>query len=139
MTCAGSGKTYLAAFDALNFNPDRLLYIVQEGSILMKSFETFQRVFGSDRSYGIYNKDYKEFDMDFVFSTNITMANSLELFDKHTFDYIIIDEAHHAAAESYRKILNYFEPEFLLGITATPERMDGEDVFALFDQNVPYS
>ena len=135
---AGSGKTYLAAFDALNFNPDRLLYIVQEGSILMKSFETFQRVFGSDRSYGIYNKDYKEFDMDFVFSTNITMANSLELFDKHTFDYIIIDEAHHAAAESYRKILNYFEPEFLLGITATPERMDGEDVFALFDQNVPY-
>ena len=76
--------------------------------------------------------------MDFVFSTNITMANSLELFDKHTFDYIIIDEAHHAAAESYRKILNYFEPEFLLGITATPERMDGEDVFALFDQNVPY-
>ena len=135
---AGSGKTYLAAFDALNFNPDRLLYIVQEGSILMKSFETFQRVFGSDRSYGIYNKDYKEFDMDFVFSTNITMANSLELFDKHSFDYIIIDEAHHAAAESYRKILNYFEPEFLLGITATPERMDGEDVFALFDQNVPY-
>ena len=105
----------------------------------MKSFETFQCVFGSDRSYGIYNKDYKEFDMDFVFSTNITMANSLELFDKHTFDYIIIDEAHHAAAESYRKILNYFEPEFLLGITATPERMDGEDVFALFDQNVPYS
>lgn len=135
---AGSGKTYLAAFDALNFNPKRLLYIVQEGSILMKSFETFQRVFGSDRSYGIYNKDFKDFDMDFVFSTNITMANSLELFNKHTFDYIIIDEAHHAAAESYRRILNYFEPEFLLGITATPERMDGEDVFALFDQNVPY-
>jgi hypothetical protein len=104
----------------------------------MKSFETFQRVFGSDRSYGIYNKDFKDFDMDFVFSTNITMANSLELFNKHTFDYIIIDEAHHAAAESYRRILNYFEPEFLLGITATPERMDGEDVFALFDQNVPY-
>ena len=135
---AGSGKTFLAAFDALNFNPKRLLYIVHEGSILTKSYETFQRVFGSERSYGIYNGEYKESDMDFVFSTNITMANSLELFDRHTWDYIIIDECHHATSETYQKILRYFEPEFLLGITATPERMDREDVFALFDQNVPY-
>ena len=135
---AGSGKTFMAAFDAINFNPQRLLYIVQEGSILMKSFETFQRVFGNDRSYGIFNAEFKEFDADFVFSTNITMANSLELFDKHLFDYIIIDECHHATAETYRKIIEHFEPQFLLGITATPERMDGEDVFSLFDQNVPY-
>ena len=135
---AGSGKTFLAAFDALNFNPRRLLYIVHEGSILMKSFETFQKVFGSDRSYGIYNADFKEYDADFVFSTNVTMANSLELFNKHTWDYIIIDECHHATAETYQKILSYFEPQFLLGITATPERMDGADVFSLFDQNVPY-
>lgn len=135
---AGSGKTFLAAFDALNFNPRRLLYIVHEGSILMKSYETFQKVFGSDRTYGIYNAEYKEYDADFVFSTNVTMAGALELFDKHTWDYIIIDECHHATAETYQKILKYFEPQFLLGITATPERMDGEDVFSLFDQNVPY-
>ena len=135
---AGSGKTYLAAFDALNFAPKRLLYIVHEGSILQKSHETFQRVFKSDRSYGLYNMEFKDLDADFLFSTNITMANSLELFDRRDFDYIIIDEAHHATAETYRKIIDHFEPEFLLGITATPERMDGEDVFALFDQNVPY-
>lgn len=135
---AGSGKTFLAAFDALNFAPKRLLYIVHEGSILMKSFETFQRVFRNERSYGVYNGEYKEQDADFVFSTNVTMANSLELFAKHTWDYIIIDECHHATAETYQKIINYFEPEFLLGITATPERMDGKDVFSLFDQNVPY-
>ena len=135
---AGAGKTFLAAFDALNFGPRRLLYIVHEGSILMKSFETFQKVFGSEKTYGIYNAEYKEFEADFVFSTNVTMANSLELFDRHTFDYVIIDECHHAAAKTYRDILNYFEPQFLLGITATPERMDGEDVFSLFDQNVPY-
>lgn len=135
---AGSGKTALAAFDALNFNPGRLLYIVQEGSILMKSYETFQRVFGSDKTYGIYNGEYKEFDADFVFSTNITMSNSLELFDQHTWDYCIIDECHHATAETYRRIIEYFKPQFLLGITATPERMDGDDVFGLFDQNVPY-
>ncbi len=135
---AGAGKTFLAAFDALNFGPRRLLYIVHEGSILMKSFETFQKVFGSEKTYGVYNAEFKEFGADFVFSTNVTMANSLELFDKHTFDYVIIDECHHAAAKTYKDILNYFEPQFLLGITATPERMDGEDVFSLFDQNVPY-
>ena len=138
VAAAGSGKTYLAAFDALNFSPKRLLYVVHESSILLKSFETFQRVFGSDRSYGIYNGEYKEPDADFVFSTNITMANALEFFDRHTFDYIIVDECHHATASTYQKIIDYFEPEFLLGITATPERMDEEDVFGLFDQNVPY-
>ena len=135
---AGSGKTYLAAFDALNFNPKRLLYIVHEGSILTKSFETFQHVFGSDHTYGIYNGEYKEADAEFVFSTNVTMANSLELFDRHHWDYIIIDECHHATASTYQRILQYFDPQFLLGITATPERMDQEDVFSLFDQNVPY-
>jgi len=135
---AGSGKTYLAAFDALNFSPKRLLYIVHEGSILMKSFDTFQHVFGNERSYGVFNGEYKEQEADFVFSTNVTMANSLELFEKHTWDYIIIDEAHHATAKTYRDIINYFEPQFLLGITATPERMDGEDILSLFDQNVPY-
>ena len=135
---AGSGKTYLAAFDALNFNPSRLLYIVHEGSILMKSYSSFRKVFGSKRTFGVYNAEYKDFDKDFVFSTNVTMANSLDLFDKHTFDYIIVDECHHATAETYRKIIEYFRPEFLLGITATPERMDGDDVFGLFDENVPY-
>ena len=135
---AGAGKTFLAAFDALNFNPKRLLYIVHEGSILMKSFETFSQVFGNNRSYGVFNGEYKEQEADFVFSTNVTMANSLELFDPHTWDYIIIDECHHSTADTYRKIIDYFKPQFLLGITATPERMDGDDVFSLFDQNVPY-
>ena len=135
---AGSGKTFLSAFDALNFNPQRLLYIVHEGSILTKSFETFQRVFGKDHTYGIFNGEYKEYDAEFVFSTNVTMANALDQFNPHEWDYIIIDECHHATAETYQKILKYFEPQFLLGITATPERMDGNDVFSLFDQNVPY-
>lgn len=138
VAAAGSGKTYLAAFDALNFNPKRLLYIAHEGSILMKAYETFSRVFGSDHSYGLYTGEYKEPEADFVFSTNISMASALELFEPHTFDYVIIDECHHATAKTYQDVLKYFEPEFLLGITATPERMDENDVFSLFDQNVPY-
>lgn len=72
----------------------------------MKSYETFSRVFGSDRSYGVFNGEYKEQDADFVFTTNVTMANSLELFEPHTWDYIIIDECHHATAETYRKIMD---------------------------------
>ena len=135
---AGSGKTYLAAFDALNFDPKRLLYIVHEGSILRKSLETFQEVFGKNVSYGIYSGTSKESDADFVFATNITMCKTLELFSKNEFDYIIIDECHHATAETYKKIIGYFEPEFLLGLTATPERLDNQDVFELFDHNVPY-
>ena len=138
VAAAGSGKTYLAAFDALNFNPKRLLYIVHEGSILRKSLETFQDVFGSSVTCGIYSGTSKESDADFVFATNITMCKSLELFARDEFDYIIIDECHHAAAETYKRIIAYFEPEFLLGLTATPERMDNQDVFALFDENVPY-
>ena len=138
VAAAGSGKTYLAAFDALNFNPKRLLYIVHEGSILKKSLEIFQDVFGSNVTYGIYSGSHKESDADFVFATNITMSKTLELFRKDEFDYIIIDECHHATAETYKKIIAYFEPEFLLGLTATPERMDNQDVFDMFDQNVPY-
>lgn len=135
---AGSGKTYLAAFDALNFNPKRLLYIVHEGSILKKSLETFQEVFGNQLEYGIYSGTSKESYADFVFATNITMSNTLDLFEKDEFDYIVIDECHHATAQTYKKIIQYFEPEFLLGLTATPERLDNQDVFELFDHNVPY-
>ncbi|MCR4612134.1 MAG: DUF3427 domain-containing protein [Lachnospiraceae bacterium] len=135
---AGSGKTYLAAFDALNFNPKRLLYIVHEGSILERSLKSFQDVFGKNVTYGIYSGTSKESDADFVFATNITMCKTLELFSKNEFDYIIVDECHHATAETYKKIIGYFEPEFLLGLTATPERMDNQDVFELFDHNVPY-
>ena len=138
VAAAGSGKTFLAAFDARNFNPKRLLYIVHEGSILQKSLETFQEVFGNSVTYGIYNKDHADLDADFIFAGNIKLSQSLDLFHEDEFDYIALDECHHATADSYRKIINYFKPEFLVGLTATPERMDNEDVFELFDANVPF-
>lgn len=134
----GSGKTYLAAFDAVNFNPRRLLYIVHEGSILRKSLDSFRNVIGSGKRFGIYDGTHRELGCDFLFSTNVTMAAHLELFSPSEFDYIIIDEAHHATASTYQKILQYFHPQFLLGMTATPERMDGADVVSSFGKNVPY-
>ncbi|MBQ3945836.1 MAG: DEAD/DEAH box helicase family protein [Alphaproteobacteria bacterium] len=138
VSATGSGKTYLAAFDALNFDPNRLLYVVHEGSILHKSLETFQTVFGGLKTCGVFSGEAKELDADFIFSTNVSMCRSLGLFDKDEFDYIIIDECHHAVAETYRKIINYFKPEFLLGLTATENRMDNQDVVELFDNNIPY-
>lgn len=138
VAAAGSGKTYLAAFDALNFDPKKLLYIVHKGSILKKSLETFQAVFGNSVTYGIYSGESKDSDADFLFATNVSMCRSLELFAENEFDYIIVDECHHATAETYKKIMEYFKPEILLGLTATPERLDNKDVFELFDENVPY-
>lgn len=138
IAATGSGKTYLAAFDAHNFSPNRLLYIVHEGSILERSMETFRKVFGNQVSMGFLTGKNKDMEAQFLFATNISIASSLQLFSKKAFDYILIDECHHAAAQTYKAIINYFEPEFLLGLTATPERMDNEDVFELFANNVPY-
>ena len=138
ISATGSGKTYLAAFDALNFSPDRLLYVVHEGSILRKSLETFQEVFGGLKTCGMYTGEAKEMEADFLFSTNVSMCRSLNLFNKKEFDYIIIDECHHAVADTYLQIIDYFEPEFLLGLTATENRMDNKDVVELFGNNIPY-
>ena len=138
ISATGSGKTYLAAFDALNFSPNKLLYVVHEGSILRKSLETFQEVFGGLKTCGMYTGEAKELEADFLFSTNVSMCRSLKLFDKKEFDYIIIDECHHAVADTYRQIIDYFEPEFLLGLTATENRMDNKDVVELFGNNIPY-
>ncbi len=138
VAAAGSGKTYLAAFDAFNFGPKKLLYIVGEGSILTKSLQTFQEVFGNSVTYGMYCQGYAERDADFLFASNIMMSKDKELFDPEAFDYIIVDECHHSVAATYKSIIEYFKPEFLLGLTATPERMDNQDVFELFDTNVPY-
>ena len=138
ISATGSGKTYLAAFDALNFAPNRLLYVVHEGSILRRTLETFQEVFGGLKTCGMYSGEAKELEADFIFSTNVSMCRSLELFDKKEFDYIIIDECHHAVADTYRQIIDYFQPEFLLGLTATENRMDNKDVVELFGNNIPY-
>lgn len=138
ISATGSGKTYLAAFDALNFGPKRLLYIVHEGSILRRSLETFQDVFGGQKVCGLYSGEAKETEADFLFSTNVSMCRNLDIFNKDEFDYIIIDECHHAVAETYKKIIDYFKPEFLLGLTATENRMDNKDVVEIFDNNIPF-
>ncbi len=138
VAATGSGKTFLAAFDARNFGAKRLLFIVHKDTILTQAMKTFSMVFGTSRTYGLYNGDYKETDKDFIFASNQMLSRHLDLFSPDEFDYIVIDEVHHAAASTYKKIIEYFKPSFLLGLTATPDRMDGEDVYQMFGNNVPF-
>jgi len=138
VAATGSGKTYLAAFDARNFYPKRLLYIVHRETILSDALNTFKKIFGSNRSYGFFTGNKKEIDADFIFATSIMISKHLDEFDPLEFDYIVYDEVHHIMADTGKRIFTYFSPLFLLGLTATPERMDQQDVLELFENNVPF-
>ena len=140
ISATATGKTYLSAFDAKNFNARRVLFIVHRWNIAKKAMESFEKIFGEERTYGLYKGSINDINFDFIFSTNLTISNSQNLnkFSPDFFDYIIIDETHRAGASTYQKIINYFSPKFLLGMTASPERTDGFDIFKLFDHNIAY-
>jgi superfamily II DNA or RNA helicase/HKD family nuclease len=140
ISATGTGKTYLSAFDAKAFNPKKLLFVVHRLTIAKNSLDTFRSVFGLEKTMGLYSGEKRELDCDFVFSTiqTISKSNHLENISQGHFDYIIIDETHRSGAESYLRLINHFVPKFLLGMTATPERTDGHDIFQLFDHNIAY-
>ncbi|KIL51090.1 DNA helicase [Jeotgalibacillus campisalis] len=130
----GLGKTYLAAFFAKSFS--RVLFIAHRIEILEQAKKSFNHVM-PDRSLGILNGSLKEKETECVFASvsTLSLKKHLESFDPDHFDLIVVDEFHHAAAKSYLKIIEHFNPSFMLGITATPDRHDGKDVFALCDGN----
>lgn len=137
----GTGKTYLSAFDVRQVKPNRMLYIAQQEQILRKAEESFQKVLGCpDSEFGLFSGTSKESDRKYVFATVQTMSRPevLTQFGANDFDYILVDEVHHAAADSYKRIIDHFEPDFMLGMTATPERTDGANIFELFGNNVAY-
>lgn len=140
VSATGTGKTYLSAFDILNVEPKRMLFLVHRKNIAQKAMESYQSIMSEDISMGLYSGSSKNMSVDYVFSTVQTFSRDehLNLFEPEHFDYIVIDETHRASASSYQKILSHFKPRFLLGMTATPERTDGLDVFALFDYNIAY-
>ncbi|QNK57325.1 DEAD/DEAH box helicase family protein [Paenibacillus sp. PAMC21692] len=133
----GLGKTYLAGFLAKRFK--RVLFVAHREEILHQAKASFSRIL-PDRSFGFYNGVHKEADADCIFASIYTlgMRRRRESFRADAFDLIVVDEFHHAAAVSYRSVMDYFVPKFTLGITATPDRMDGKDVYALCDGNVAY-
>ena len=140
ISATGTGKTYLSAFDVKAFQPRKFLFIVHRQNIAKKAMETYQNLFGSTFKMGLYSGNVRELEADFIFSTVQTISKDehLQQFAKDHFNYIVIDETHRAGASSYQKIMNHFTPDFLLGMTATPERTDGLDVFKLFEYNIAY-
>ncbi|KHD44344.1 DUF3427 domain-containing protein [Streptococcus hongkongensis] len=141
ISATGTGKTYLSAFDVEQVNPERVLFIVHREQILSKSLESYQRVLGFDSSDAcIYRPGMDISGKKYIFAMIQTLSRPEHLFkfDPSLFDYILIDEVHKAGAASYKKVMEYFKPGFLLGMTATPERTDGQNIFELFDYNLAY-
>ena len=145
ISATGTGKTYASAFglrDVLlnEASDEKVLFLVHREQIARQAMKTFRNVFGSKAGYGLLSGSSKQTNARFLFSTMQMMAKDevREQFDRREFSYIVLDEAHRTGAVSYKKIMNYFNPSFWLGMTASPERMDDFDVFALFDHNIAY-
>ena len=139
VSATGTGKTYASAFAVKDFNPKRFLFIVHREQIAKQSINAYKNVI-KDKSFGLLTGNEKNFDADYIFATIQTLSKDdiYTRFKKDEFDYIIIDEVHKAGALSYQKIFNYFTPEFYLGMTASPERTDGFDIYELFDHNIAH-
>ena len=135
----GVGKTYLAAFDSKDY--ERVLFVAHREEILKQAAQSFKNVRNSD-DYGFFDGESKCTDKSVIFASVATLGRSEYLNNKYFapdyFNYIVIDEFHHAVNDQYQRIVNYFKPQFLLGLTATPERMDGRNIYEICDYNVPY-
>jgi superfamily II DNA or RNA helicase/HKD family nuclease len=140
VSATGTGKTFLSAFDAQVLGARKLLFAVHRENIARAALDAYQLIFGSSRTFGVYSGNARETSADFVFSTVQTLSRSerMRIFTPNHFDYIIVDESHRTGAASYARFLDYFQPNFLLGMTATPERTDGVDIFQHFNHNVAY-
>jgi len=133
----GLGKTWLAAFDSLSFR--RVLFVAHREEILTQAQAVFRRV-RPDASIGFYMGHARMPDADILLASIQTLGRDRHLgqFARDRFDYVLVDEFHHAAAPTYRALLQHFEPAFFLGLTATPDRSDGADLLTLCGENLVY-
>lgn len=135
----GIGKTYLAAFDSLLYK--RVLFLAHREEILNQAAIAFRNVRESS-DFGFFDGNSKENKAAVIFASVFSLGKeeflNKEYFEKDYFDYIVVDEFHHAITKQYQRIIDYFKPKFLLGLTATPERMDGKNIYEICDYNVPY-
>lgn len=135
----GLGKTYLAAFDTVQSNSRRILFVAHREEILEQAAATFLRI-RPRAVVGFYQSLSRDRDVDLLCASVQTLGrlSHLEHFAVDHFDYIVVDEFHHAAAPTYRRLLNHFQPRFLLGLTATPDRTDQTDILSLCDDNLVF-
>jgi superfamily II DNA or RNA helicase/diadenosine tetraphosphate (Ap4A) HIT family hydrolase/HKD family nuclease len=135
----GLGKTWLAAFDTDRPEFERVLFVAHRDEILGQALKTF-RAARPRATFGFYDGEEKSTDGDVVFGSIQTLGKRSHLtrFAPKHFDYVVVDEFHHASAATYRRLIEHFRPKFLLGLTATPERTDGGDLLALCQENLVY-
>ena len=140
ISATGTGKTYASAFALRENNPRKALFLVHREQIAKQAIESYKKIFGNTKTFGLLSGNSKEFEKDYLFSTMQMMSKEENFmkFKEDEFDIIVIDEAHRIGANSYQKIIQYFKPKLLLGMTASPERTDGYDVYKEFNHNIVY-
>ena len=126
----GTGKTVTSVSHA-KIVGERTLFLAHTKELVYQARDTFREIW-KDADVGLYVAEEKEDDAYVVCGSIQSVAQNIEMFKPDDFGYVIIDECHHSAANTYQKILSYFKPKFTLGLTATPERMDGEDILEMF-------
>ena len=138
ISATGTGKTYASAFALREFNPHKALFLVHREQIAKQAIESYKKIFGNTKTFGLLSGNSKDLNTDYLFST-MQMMSKEEIytkFDRKEFEIIVVDEAHRIGANSYQKLMQYFKPKLLLGMTASPERTDGFDVYKEFDHNI---
>lgn len=140
ISATGTGKTYAAAFAMREIGAKKLLFIVHREQIAIQAKRSFEMVFGKGVKTGLLTGSIKEYDADLIFTTKDTFTREeiYQRYDNDCFDAVIIDEVHRLGERTtYKRILNYFKPRKLwLGMTASPERTDGYDIYNEFDHNI---
>ena len=140
VSATGTGKTYASAFAVHDFKPKRFLFLVHREQIAKQSIKAYKHVFRDHENFGLLSGNSKDSNSNYLFSTIQTMSKDdvFTKFDRNHFDYIVIDEVHKAGSYTYQKIFNYFKPSFWLGMTASPERTDGFNIYEMFDNNIAH-
>lgn len=142
VAATGTGKTYLAALDIKNYfskndKEFKVLFVAHREELLENGMTVLSNILKINKNnFGICFGGIKDIDKKIIFASIQTLRTEYKNFKQDYFDYIVVDEFHHASADSYIKVINYFNPKFLLGLTATPERMDGKNILALCNYNL---
>ena len=144
LSSTGTGKTYASAFAVRELGYQKVLFLVHRNQIAEQALKSYQKVFGPSVKMGLVTGKYHDYDADFIFATVQTLSKTenLERFARDHFECCIYDEAHHTSADSYKKVMDYFTPQFTLGMTATPDKRDdhieGRNIYEIFDHNIAY-
>lgn len=144
ISATGTGKTYASAFAMRELGYKRVLFLVHRGQIAKQALESYKKVFDKSVSMGMVTGKHQDYNEDYIFATIQTLSKEdvLEKYDRNAFDAIVIDEAHHSSANSYKKVMEYFTPKLWLGMTATPDKRDdnleGRNIYEIFNHQIAY-